>query len=251
MLFASGLKLASGKKLYNDEDRDGDFYAKALAASKENACLYDELASEATIYGYVGGNSVNRVDPWGLAGIGHNGGPPLEDIAVNTTARLLSSTAIGLVLFFQSTSLNVGEEQALQQLTAQHQNNQTSGQCTQRGPTVGGLGGRILYQTNRAGGGVVTFPGYMSQSDIGNFIDYTYYTGDLNILSGVHGTMSGKIIPELSFYKADLEDFGYLPGVTVYNLPSMTASEIRSLLNGPNTTMGAFCHSAFCLPPYK
>jgi RHS repeat-associated protein len=40
---------------------------------------------------------------------------------------------------------------------------------------------------------------------------------------------------------------GDIPGVNIYNIPSMTSGEIGSVLNGPGTTIGAFCYSGACL----
>jgi hypothetical protein len=73
------------------------------------------------------------------------------------------------------------------------------------------------------------------------------YNGEVNILTGVHGLANGTTIADFSLYEADVSKFGGIPGVKVYNLPSMTPGQIGNLLNGPGTTIGAFCNSGACL----
>ena len=34
--------------------------------TRQNAFIYDECVSRSIIYGYVGGNPISRIDPWGL-----------------------------------------------------------------------------------------------------------------------------------------------------------------------------------------
>jgi len=76
------------------------------------------------------------------------------------------------------------------------------------------------------------------------------YSGNVNILTGVHGEVSGAMKADVSLYQADVARVGNLPGVTVYNVPGMSAAELRQILNGPGTTIGAFCNSGACLAPY-
>lgn len=59
------------------------------------------------------------------------------------------------------------------------------------------------------------------------------------------------MIPDAGFYGEDVGAFGHLPGVNIYNVPSMTPGEISGVLNGPGTTIGAFCNSGACLAPFK
>jgi hypothetical protein len=73
------------------------------------------------------------------------------------------------------------------------------------------------------------------------------YEGEVNILTGVHGLADGTTIADYSFYEEDVATFGRIPGVNIYNIPSMTSGEIGSVLNGPGTTIGAFCYSGACL----
>ena len=74
-------------------------------------------------------------DPWGLTeiGIGHNGGPPLEENIANKLPllRLLSSAGAGLMILFDSTPLNANEAQDLQRAIqrANDQNSEPGGVC--------------------------------------------------------------------------------------------------------------------------
>jgi hypothetical protein len=74
-----------------------------------------------------------------------------------------------------------------------------------------------------------------------------YAGGDINILSGVHGLPDGTMIPDASFLQADQAAFGNLPGVTVQDISTMSDSQISNTVNGPGTTIGAFCNSSACL----
>ena len=77
------------------------------------------------------------------------------------------------------------------------------------------------------------------------------YRGEVNIITGIHGTLDGTTIADRTIYEADVLKFGSLPGVNVYNLPEMTAKETTNLLNGPGTTIEAFCNSAVCLAGFR
>ena len=63
--------------------------------------------------------------------------------------------------------------------------------------------------------------------------------------------MNGTTVINREFYEADLEKFGVMPGVNVYNLPDMTVQQLSEVLNGPGTTIGAFCNSGVCLAPFR
>jgi uncharacterized protein RhaS with RHS repeats len=113
------------------------------------------------------------------------------------------------------------------------------------------LGGVLSSEPNAAGGAVVTSSGLINQNDIVPFVNGGLYRGNVNIITGVHGEISGAMTPDISLYESDMATFGHLPDVTVHNLPLMTPQDIRSVLNGPGTTIGAFCNSGICLAPYR
>ncbi|WP_157699781.1 RHS repeat-associated core domain-containing protein [Pseudorhodoplanes sinuspersici] len=116
---------------------------------------------------------------------------------------------------------------------------------------LSGLGGVLTSETNAVGGKVVTSVGLINQNDIAPFVNSGLYRGNVNILSGVHGEITGAMAVDVSLFRADVARFGNLPGVTVYNLPELSPGQIKNLLNGPGTTIGAFCNSGACLAPYR
>jgi hypothetical protein len=73
----------------------------------------------------------------------------------------------------------------------------------------------------------------------------------VSILTGAHGAADGSLIADASMFADDLRAFGDLPGVRVYNVASMTPSEIGAVLNGPGTIIGGFCNSGACLAPFR
>lgn len=113
------------------------------------------------------------------------------------------------------------------------------------------LGGIFSKETNAVGGEVWTSVGDVSQNDFAGIVNGGMFKGDVNILTGVHGTPGGDMITDLSLYNADVNAFGNLPGVAIHNLPEMNPDQINSLLNGEGTTIGGFCNSAVCLAPFK
>jgi len=92
-----------------------------------------------------------------------------------------------------------------------------------------------------------TAEGRILQSDFAALVNGGLYNGDVNILSGVHGFANGTTVGDFSLYEADVATFGTIPGVNVYNVPAMTPGQISGVLNGPGTTIGAFCDSGACL----
>jgi hypothetical protein len=57
--------------------------------------------------------------------------------------------------------------------------------------------------------------------------------------------------PEYRFYTDDVDRFGDFAGVRIHDVPSMSPEAIREVLQSPGTIIGAFCHSAACLKPYR
>jgi hypothetical protein len=112
---------------------------------------------------------------------------------------------------------------------------------------LGQLGGVFTSTTNAAGGTVWTSEGLIVQSDFASLVNSGLYEGEVNILTGVHGLADGTTIADYSLYEADVATFGEIPGVNIYNVPSMTPGQIGSVLNGPGTTIGGFCNSGACL----
>ena len=118
-------------------------------------------------------------------------------------------------------------------------------------------GGIFSSEENAAGGTVWTSQGDISQNDFSSIVNSSLMKGegDVNIISGVHGELQAdgslSMRAEAELYQDDVQAFGNLPGVNVYNLPDLTPAEISELLNGPGTTIGGFCNSGACLAPFK
>jgi hypothetical protein len=117
---------------------------------------------------------------------------------------------------------------------------------------IGRFGGIFSQTTNAAGGEVWTSAGLIEQADFAHIVNAGVMKGGpVNILSGAHGAVTGEITPQLRFLLEDMAKFGREPGVNVYNVLKLSPSEINRLMNGPGTTIGAFCNSGKCLEPFK
>jgi len=107
-------------------------------------------------------------------------------------------------------------------------------------------GGVLSSEANEAGGTVWTSTGRISQNDVAPIVNSGLYSGDVNILTGVHGLPDGSTLVDASLYADDVARFGNLPGVTVHNLPDLAPEEITSLLRGPGTTIGGMLWGEGC-----
>jgi RHS repeat-associated protein len=115
------------------------------------------------------------------------------------------------------------------------------------------FGGIMESQVNAAGGTVYTSTGLIGQDVVGSAVNSALTGGatDINILSGVHGAADGTMTAAPEFFLKDVAKFGDIPEVTVYDLPTMSTDRVNQMVNGPGTTIGAFCNSGACLPPVK
>jgi hypothetical protein len=114
---------------------------------------------------------------------------------------------------------------------------------------VSAAGGIYSSAENAAGGNVWTTEGSIVLKDVESMVNSGIYsgTGEVNVLSGVHGFASGLTESAPEFFASDVAAFGNLPGVTVFNYSTLTQIEIRALLESTATTIGAFCDSGACL----
>ncbi len=111
------------------------------------------------------------------------------------------------------------------------------------------FGGIMSTQTNAAGGTVYTSVGPIGQDVVGTAVNnaMTAGPGEINILSGVHGYADGTTTAAPEFFQADQAAFGNLPGVTVHDMTTLSPAQVDNMVNGPGTTIGAFCDSGACL----
>ena len=127
------------------------------------------------------------------------------------------------------------------------------GQTAAAARGVSKLGGYIAEEgSNPAGGRLITSVGGISQNDFVPFVERAMIRRDsVEILTGAHGHPDGSIDLDVAMYAADVAKFSDWPGVTIHNLPEMSAEQINGVLNGPGTIIGGFCNSQACLAPFK
>lgn len=113
-------------------------------------------------------------------------------------------------------------------------------------------GGFFSSTTNEAGGTIWTSEGAISQKEIGPIVNGELMQGrDVNIISGVHGSVDGTIERiDPGMFGDDIQKFGDIPGVTVHNFPDLTPDQLKTLPNGKDTVIGGFCNSGVCLTPF-
>jgi len=118
-----------------------------------------------------------------------------------------------------------------------------------RGPTfTSEYGGTYSSKTNAAGGEVWTSVGRVNQYDVRDVVNETYRGGNINILTGVHGSATGATAVEDGFLSADeLEFYNGTPGIRIYNMPACSTRILLAFFAAQDTTIGAFCNSEACL----
>ena len=94
---------------------------------------------------------------------------------------------------------------------------------------------------------------YVSTEPInqGDFKDIVLNTkGKVNIVSGRHGDMDDTLQLEPAFYQEDIESFGEMDNVDVFNYSELPMDDIISMVNSEATTILAWCYSE-CFKPLK
>ena len=131
--------------------------------------------------------------------------------------------------------------------------NQTTKAATNTTRGISKLGGVIAEEGATAGGGrLYTATGAINQNDFAGIVNSGLMRGDrVHIITGAHGSPNGTFVPDALMYADDVARFGDLPGVSIHNLPAMSQTEVRQVLNGPGTIIGAFCDSSACLAGFR
>jgi len=116
--------------------------------------------------------------------------------------------------------------------------------------TAGTARGAFTLKMNQYGGKLYTTRGIVRGNDFAQIVDDALARGEtVNILTGVHGNANGRMVGAIRFKIWDVARFNRT-GVTIWNIDTMTTSEITGVLNSTETTIGAFCYSGGCLTPY-
>ncbi|MDE6759166.1 MAG: hypothetical protein K2J90_00635 [Lachnospiraceae bacterium] len=74
--------------------------------------------------------------------------------------------------------------------------------------------------------------------------------GKVNIISGRHGNIFDTAKLEPKFYQEDIESFGEMDNVDVFNYSELPMDDIISMANSEATTILAWCYSE-CFKPLK
>jgi RHS repeat-associated protein len=103
------------------------------------------------------------------------------------------------------------------------------------------------------GSSLWTSTGRIAQKDFAPLVNGGLYkgSGQVDILSGVHGLPDGSMRAGLDLFHADVKAFGNIPGVQVHNILDMSPAQIGELIRNPNTTIGGFCDSEAVLSLFR
>jgi RHS repeat-associated protein len=210
-------------------------------------------------YSYANANPLKNIDPLGLSCQPNGGTPPPDDSsplsAPNAGPDLWDAfwNGYGGIMGFKDTFLY--EAQILATLYTLPEGGEggeifaLEEQQAARG--IGDVGEFLPPTTNEAGGQLFVSEGTIYQSNFTGIVSNALYKGDVNILSGVDGFANGTWRASAEILQEDVSLFSNIPRVNIYNIDQMTSAQIRNIINGPGTTIGAFCNSGACLLPYR
>ena len=102
----------------------------------------------------------------------------------------------------------------------------------------------VFYSVNNQSGGKVHVsvnPTQWDGMDVVNLVDQM--DGHVNVLSGTHGNRLGGLAREFDFYQLDYQHFSTYPNVDVYDIFSLSPSELKLIVNSPGSTVCAWCYS--------
>ena len=105
-----------------------------------------------------------------------------------------------------------------------------------------GFGGPKLYSVkNSNGADIYVSTDKIVQSEFASIIDNA--TGDINLLTGAHGDMSGNLSVHEQFFIDDLAKWGNNPNVKVFDVTKLSPEDLSTILNGKNPTVCGGCFS--------
>ena len=101
--------------------------------------------------------------------------------------------------------------------------------------------GKFYSIENAAGGEVFVSTSEIYQCDFANIVRNK--KGNINIISGVHGNISGYTKAEFDFFAEDFNTFSNMTNVNVYNFNEMNYNDFASIINSDSTSILAWCFS--------
>jgi hypothetical protein len=115
------------------------------------------------------------------------------------------------------------------------------------------VGGWTLTR-NAAGGRLYATKGLIYEEDVSLLVEEIASRAPanarINLLTGVHGGEGAITVTEQKFYLNALLRIND-PRVRILNFNMMPRGEITNMLRGSDITIGGFCYSGTCLPPYN
>jgi len=104
--------------------------------------------------------------------------------------------------------------------------------------------GKFYSMKNANGGNVFVSTEEIGQSDIAEVISTT--EGNINLVTGTHGTPYGMGRLEPGFYAKDLERFGSMSNMKIINYAELNDSQLQNLINTKDSTILGWCYSEMC-----
>ncbi|NQZ09404.1 MAG: VCBS repeat-containing protein, partial [Algicola sp.] len=219
---------SSGGNSYPEENRMSD-YANAMANSPEGLSLSD-LALDVLVAMAPFGEAASMAIQGDIAG------------AVRSAATEGVMMAAGVV--------SGGLAYGIYKSTKMKRVAELAAKASER---IRGKATRVkaIYKSEKNGAGGDVFTTDMSTvgSDFEGIVSSAVMQyKKVDILTGTHGSRTGKMTPDIGFYLEDIERYSGYPGVTIHNMPDLSSSQLSKIVNeSDGVVIGGFCHSSFCL----
>ncbi|BFM08549.1 RHS repeat-associated core domain-containing protein [Halioxenophilus aromaticivorans] len=102
-------------------------------------------------------------------------------------------------------------------------------------------GSKFYSKSTVEGGRVHVSTDAITQNDFARIVDNS--SGQVDILTGTHGTPDGDLVYKPAFYDEDFARWGGAPNVNVHDVSKMSNSQIKSIIDNKDTTICAWCFS--------